>query len=663
MTRAPLILRPLSVLLVAALIFGTLMGAIAPIFAADPSHTYYVAQSGTADEGNGTSCDAPDYVVDATEAAIQAAIDGPASDGDTIFICAGTYAIGNTIQLAFKTLTLQGAGAGSTILDGGGTTQILTSSVAVVVSGFTFQHGNSALNDAGGAVHGEIVTATASTFNDNSATNYGGAIYAGAAATVSGSTFTSNTAQYGGAINSSTTTVASSTFMGNSATTGSGGAIYATTATVTVTSSSFGNNSSGHNGGAIYMGASGAITSSSFDGNLALVGAGGAIFAESAMDSSVSLVNCSFISNTAESGGALYGGAVKATSTSFSNNEASAGPGGAIVAEISVEATAANFVNNVALDSGEGRGGAIITTEANIYSSSFDYNRAINGGAIDSTEATIVSSTFMKNTAVVDGGAIAAMNSKVLDSTFVDNAAYMGGALFVTVGGASTVAGSAFNSNTATIDGGAIHAGANTETSADISGSTFFDNGAGGSGQAIVLEIGRVCGLAAADFNGGSTPCDVTLQTSSATTYYVAQLGDPTPGSGTSCSAPDYVGTTDVAIQSAIDDSGLLAGGTIVVCAGTYDIGATLDLGGKLITLQGAGAGLTILDGGNTFDGPVSNNVGYQILTSSGGITLSDMTLENGYSASNGGAVHSGGTARVTASIFTSNVAAQISNS
>ena len=149
------------------------MGAPAPAFAVDPV-TYYVAQSGSpaATPGDGTSCDAPDYVENpagSDHAAIQAAID-IANSLDTIYICPGTYEIGTTLDLGVGALTLEGDSAATTILDGGavyvdgeydsGGTRILTGETVTVIN-LTFQNGAA---EAGGAIAASTVTVNASSF-------------------------------------------------------------------------------------------------------------------------------------------------------------------------------------------------------------------------------------------------------------------------------------------------------------------------------------------------------------------------------------------------------------------------------------------------------------------------------------------------------------------
>jgi predicted outer membrane repeat protein len=210
----------------ALLVGGAIVGAPAPAIAADPPITYYVAQSGTAagTPGDGTSCAAPDFVelpAGDDETAIISALT-PASDGDTIYLCAGTYDIGTTIHLSGETITLQGAGAGTTILDGGSDTQILANSGAVTVSGLTFQNGSA---NSGGAIYSDTtVTVSSSAFADNSSTIAGGAIVA-ARAVVSGSLFAGNESVDGGAIYAASASVNTSVFTQNIAS-GEGGAIY-----------------------------------------------------------------------------------------------------------------------------------------------------------------------------------------------------------------------------------------------------------------------------------------------------------------------------------------------------------------------------------------------------------------------------------------------------
>ncbi|MEI6271093.1 MAG: hypothetical protein WCP38_01885, partial [Chloroflexota bacterium] len=745
MVRSPSVWRPLGILLSGALIAGTLLGAITPIFAADPPDTYYVAHTTASGTGvAGGSCSDPAFATEdsfaaytSDDQAIQAAID-LATDGDIIVICTGTYEIGATLDLGGKLLSLQGVGADlsgigadTTVLDGMDTTdpdvhtdghQIITSTVQplvlgdpttlgdISISGMILQNGYSY---GGGAISGATVTVSESSFEGNTAGDQGGAIVASSTVNISMSVFTGNYSHAGGAITSyGSTTITGSYFTLNSvsgaADTSSGGVLniaggvvrisgstfkhntsegpggvlsgaselFITTSSfeanesamyggavdagaVTAVSSSFTNNTSAGDGGAIYAGVA-EITSSSFTGNYALDG--GAIYGVDSPDYSISVASSSFLNNTAEDdGGAISAGTISATSSTFTHNVATTGGGGAIHATLSVEITDGTFSSNTANDALSGLGGAIFagfSATARIYSSSFTNNTALDAGAILAINATIDSSAFMGNVAVEDGGAVATRVAAIAGSSFINNSGGHGGAVFVISGGALTVENSAFANNYASADAGAIHAAASGDTSAAIRGTTFYGNttALSGDGKSIDIASGSVCGVAPGEVGGSYTPCDLTQGLYDGSTWFVsADLSLPV-GNGTSCDQPDEVGTTDVEIQAAIDAA--TDGDRIVLCPGTYDISTTLDFGFKPLTLQGAGAGLTILDGGNGFDGGASLDNGHQILWGVVGINVFDMTLQNGYVADgSGAAINSSGTVNVIASIFTTNTA------
>jgi predicted outer membrane repeat protein len=191
----------------------------------------------------GTSCSLPDYIAGPANADVQILLGvNHTLDGGILHLCAGTYNISTTINLGAALLTLQGAGAGVTILDGGGTTQILRGDT-VTVSGLAFQSGSAFL---GGAIRANgSATITSSIFTGNRAdpAQGGGAIVAFGSATITGSTFTDNSA-------------------------GLGGAFY-TNGTATVTGSTFTENIAVERGGAFYSGGTATVTDSTFTDNVA----------------------------------------------------------------------------------------------------------------------------------------------------------------------------------------------------------------------------------------------------------------------------------------------------------------------------------------------------------------------------------------------------------
>lgn len=203
-------------------LFAALMAVPVPIVVVSPpavaaGTTRYVAASGSV--GTGQSCASPGYV-GATEVSIQAAIDA-SSAGDTVFVCAGTYAISPRLTIT-KNLTFEGAGEQLTILDGGSTSQLLylpdqNPDITVSISDFTFQNGGANTRNGGEC---------------NLGANCGGAIFAGGGTRfhVSDSYFTGNQAMFGGAIavvgayENVASTISRSTFESNR-TTIDGGAI------------------------------------------------------------------------------------------------------------------------------------------------------------------------------------------------------------------------------------------------------------------------------------------------------------------------------------------------------------------------------------------------------------------------------------------------------
>ena len=134
-----------------------------------------------------------------------------------------------------------------------------------------------------------------------------------------------------------------------------------------------------------------------------------------------------------------------------------------------------------------------------------------------------------------------------------------------------------------------------------------------------------------------------------ASVLWVAQSGTAVVP-GTSCTNPGYVGTTDVAIQAAINNASSDA--VIHICKGTYSIGATLDLGSTPLTLVGERASTTILDGGSTLnrDGSWASG-GVQILKTTANLTVQTLTFRRGHYAtdtpSGAGAIDAYGTSAV----------------
>ena len=203
-----------------------------------------------------------------TYTGIQAAIDAAAS-GDTITIGAGSY----TALLSIgKNLTLQGARADKTTINGGGGGSVITiaSNATVAIDGVTVTGGNNT-QFGGGINNAGTLTVSNSTIASNSSTYYGGGINNAGTLTVSNSTISGNFALWGGGIaNTGTVTVSNSTIAGNSANYRGGGIFGQFNTTLTVSNSTFSNNTSTRLGGAIdSTGGTLTVTNSTFSGNSA----------------------------------------------------------------------------------------------------------------------------------------------------------------------------------------------------------------------------------------------------------------------------------------------------------------------------------------------------------------------------------------------------------
>ena len=221
-------------------------------------------------------------------------------EDDVINVAAGIYNITSTLTYSTNngdsghTLTIQGAGADKTVLDGGGSVQILYIDTDADHNG----------GDAGGDV-----TIKGMTF-ENGNGDYGGGVYVhGSSITIKESTFSENSAYWGGGVDadswSGTVTITNNTFSGNSANCCGGGVCaFSDSGTVTITNNTFSGNSGG--GGVCAYSWSGTvtITNNTFSGNSAN-DCGGGVDADS-WSGTVTITNNTFSGNSANYGGGVY---------------------------------------------------------------------------------------------------------------------------------------------------------------------------------------------------------------------------------------------------------------------------------------------------------------------------------------------------------------------
>jgi len=131
---------------------------------------------------------------------------------------------------------------------------------------------------------------------------------------------------------------------------------------------------------------------------------------------------------------------------------------------------------------------------------------------------------------------------------------------------------------------------------------------------------------------GLSLPAKVEATIS--TTYYVAagasRAQSHTPGG--SCTKPGWIGSTEVAIQGAVDAAtGAGSNRTVYICLGDYYIHNTIMVDAPLV-LRGAGVKKTLLNGHDA----------KRLISTNQALTVANMKLANGYSdGDDGGAIFS----------------------
>ncbi len=253
--------------------------------------------------------------------------------GDTILIAAATYQ--ENLSIPFN-LTLRGAKAATTIIDGTDTANVFTvgTGISLTLSNLTVENGVG-YSGGGGVNNSGTLTVNNSVFYLNTALS-GGAILNTGTATISKTTFSGNSpyffghsASCGAIDNRSAMTITASTFDTNFANNNStaGGAI-CNGGTLTIKASTFSNNSSSGNNG----------------------GYGGAIFHYAG---TLSVTNSTFSANSATtSGGAIYsqGGTVQIGNSTFGTNPENIGGGGAL----SNAGSSVLIQNSIVANSGNG---------------------------------------------------------------------------------------------------------------------------------------------------------------------------------------------------------------------------------------------------------------------------------------------------------------------
>jgi len=209
-------------------------------------------------------CTSPASPCGSIQTAVTKAQSGPYNGEDvTIQVGSGTYTENPGINsTSLHSLTIAGAGASTTTVNGNHLGTVFADSGTVTLSGLTIT-GGTASGNGGGIFNAGNLTVTDSTISGNSApstaTGNGGGIYNnGGTLTVTDSTISGNSAFHGGgAIDNAFGSVAvtDSTISGNTATyvAGGGGGIFSDTGNLTVTSSTISGNTTTGVGGGLWV--------------------------------------------------------------------------------------------------------------------------------------------------------------------------------------------------------------------------------------------------------------------------------------------------------------------------------------------------------------------------------------------------------------------------
>jgi len=397
-------------------------------------------------------------------------------------------------------LEIDGAGAGSTIVDGLAADRILHSTAtALTVRDLTMRHGVVA-PAPGGALYQAVagsVTLERVDVGGNSASTGGAIAQADGALVVSDSTLEANSAASGGAIAHGGTgalTVTNTVFTSNVATSGNAGALgTSTSGPVAITDCTFSSNGATLGGGGVYaVGASAfsvtrcTITDNDalpngFGGGLVYLGPGTATVTDTKV-----LANRAF-----ESGGMTLSGSGTAqiSNSEFSDNVGLSSSGAGLYASASMGVTIQNVAARRNLNL-VGPGGGIVAVGAAVAVTDVEVsdNAALGAGglAASGTTVTLTRVRALRNSAsngsgggIVISGTTAAVSDSTIDGNVGRN---LGGGLFASATSLDLTGSTASNNRLISGTGGGLAifvTAPSSLTNVTISGNVS-DSGGGG---------------------------------------------------------------------------------------------------------------------------------------------------------------------------------------
>src|SRR3989337_3601523 len=474
---------------------------------------------------------------------LQAALTAASSNNqnDTINIAAGTY---NTAGTTFTyttgamenfDLTLDGAGAGVTILDGGNADQVLRivttvvmpndSGVDTFIRDLTIRNGMGVFATADGNGGGLRFSATSAdltvqncTFSNNTTNGDVGGLFSSTSgvATITNGTFNNNTA-----VNPAL------------AADPDGGGAFFNSGPVSITNTNFTNNSATSDGGGVgvlNLVGNLTLTDNTFTNNTAVNGDGGGfatLFTGAVQLNNATLTDNNFTDNSAgdDGGGAIVDANLNVTATdnTFTGNSAGGDGGGLHTEAQNVTLDVNEFDNNTA-DANGGGASADADEDVNAMGNTFSNNSAEGeggGSLIVAENVTLDANELASNIAAAYGGGLhasVANNAILTNHIFIDNSSDVnGGGADITADDA-TLTNNTFTLNSTRGDGGGLNRNINDATSANIFNNIIFNNSATGDGGDIFVDddfnnnlIGSTVNLFNNDFSDFFSVCENTV--------------------------------------------------------------------------------------------------------------------------------------------------------
>ena len=425
----------------------------------------------SSEAGTGTLKGVSAFSVDAAKGeTIQGAVDA-SWKGGTINVAKGTYRENIAID---DSLTLKGAGAGKTVVDGnrsGSAVTIPDSSSSVSLSGMTVQNGR-ATNGGGILSYGTLLLSGV-TLTGNYASHNGGAVYSNGSATLDKVTISGNSAsENGGGIDSvGTLTATNSKFSENSVDGGGRGGAICSSGDMYMDKSDVSRNFAG-DGGAVYSdGNVTMINSSTISRNSAMFKGGGIHSAAGLLTVSKDTVSDNF----ARQAGGIYSVNSIIIKSTVSGNSAKSTVGG-IQADGTSNITGCTISGN--------NGGGVYGAVLNVEDSTIKGNIGGSGSGISGTQAltvtrskitgnrggtqaggifsqgtaTITDSTISDNSGLDNGGICSYGRTTITRSKITGNrGGYSAGGIFV--GSKATITDSTISGNIGAVAGGIYHSG------------------------------------------------------------------------------------------------------------------------------------------------------------------------------------------------------------